>query len=152
MAALAAPRADGPFACGNAGMANIRDRMMPTNVLRFIAQHRSERGRTAMFTLTVDIAFRNACPKSFGSSFLSVSFRPMASVVRALAVPKREKHQRERMPWDCLRSLATADSDRTLSDTRSSPIDKKAVAWLTAAATVAACERHKLFASRLPIP
>jgi hypothetical protein len=93
MAALAAPRADGPFACGNAGMANIRDRMMPKNVLRLIAQHWSERGRTAIFTLTVDIAFRNACPKSCGSSFLSVSFRPMASVVRALAVPKREKHQ-----------------------------------------------------------
>jgi len=68
--------------------------MMPRNVLRLIAQHWSERGRTAIFTMLIlDIAFRNAFLKSCGSSFLPVSFRPMASVVRALALPKREKYQ-----------------------------------------------------------
>src|SRR5438477_8543640 len=72
-------------------MANIRDRMMPRNVHRLIAQQESERGRTAIFALlTLDIAFRNAFLKSCDSSFLSLSFRPMASIVRALALPKRE--------------------------------------------------------------
>jgi len=85
--------------------------MMPRNVLRLIAQNWSEHGPTAIFALlTLDIAFPNAFLKSCGSSLLFLSFCPMTSVVRALALPKREEHQLERMPWDCLRSQATADS------------------------------------------
>ena len=64
---------------------------MPRNVFRLIAPQWSERGLTAIFVLvTPDIALRNALLKRCESLFLSLSFRPMASIVRALALPIRE--------------------------------------------------------------
>src|SRR6516164_8195734 len=53
------------------------------------------------------------------------------------------------MLWDCLRYLATADSDRTPCDTLPSRIDETSVAWMTGTATVVACKRYNLFRSRL---
>lgn len=145
--ALDAPESGSALICENAGMANIRGGMILKHISLLLPQQWINSQCRATSALPIpDIALWNALVKQCNRCFPYLSLRPMASIVYALALPKRT-----RMDEVAHRVIAHNFPRQPIriasSGTRPSRLDKTSVARMTGTAVV--CERHALFGRRL---